>query len=356
MPAIDVEEYLSDYGGRRQRGYGGLQWQMTCPWCNKKGDMYVALERHERSGGKTTHPGDFICFAGKCEKRGRFSMLYAQIEGIDPYEAKKKLAIEGLRERLPEKRRFKYTPLPPGAVASTVVQEVAPPPVDVAPEPKPVGEKVETALPSDFIPCWDGVAYEIPTYLKERGILKTTLRRYNIGFANNGEYAGRIILPVECPNGKSFTTRAIDPEAFLRYKAGHGAGRLLFGWQVAVPTDLLVVCEGPFDVLSIYQAGFQAVAIMGKSFRDEQVEMIRKAGAKKIVMMLDGDALRDAIRQAPMLGSRVTMAAPLTGKDANESTADDIARAIKSSVAVEKARVTSIKSNLAALKSRFSSK
>lgn len=376
--AFDVEEWLSGHGGRRMRGYGGIQMEFDCPFCGKPRHMYVALEKRVKSSGRVTYPGDFICF--KCDARGRFIKLYSEIEGVPWKEAR--LILTDMREPMPDPSKARYMTekatglkakksAPISTAPTTETGESVVPPSEgagiyTAPTEGPSAPeddgKPHTPLPPEFIACWDEDrnVWRIPKYLKARGIEKQTIAAFGLGYADHGEYGGRIILPVRCPEGESFTTRAIDSDEFLRYKAGPGCGQLLFGWEAAMsrledPTydGTLVVCEGPFDALSIFQAGFAAVAIMGKRFKAEQTHMIASSGARLFVMMLDGDALKDAIQQAPELGTRTRIAGALGAKDANEAGSDMVQEAIRGARPVESARVDLLSGTVARLRAKM---
>lgn len=371
--ALDVEDYLLGRGGRKMRGSSGWQIELDCPACNKPRHLYAALEKRVRRVGgedRVTNPGDFICM--KCDYRGKFVKLYAELEGIDKKEARMRLfRAGGVREapvtrvRAPERRIGTLIEKPTATLpTSGKVPEREEPSTEAAIEPTviPEQEKINTPLPGEFMSCWSGTKWRIPRYLNERQLSRSVLRTFNVGYCDSGPYSGRIILPIDCPEGKSFTSRAISPDEKLRYKAGAGAGRLLFGWTAAllragagVP---LVVCEGPFDALSIFQAGFPAVAMMGKRFKAEQVDMIIQFPADTVVMMLDGDALKDAIIQAPELGNRTFIAGALPAKDANDALmyhgADSIRKAVENTRTISEARSELLTSSLAALKAKLS--
>jgi DNA primase len=323
---IDVEAYVAAYGGVRSYGQSGPQMTMPCPWCGKSGCFYVNLEEHEReSRGKTiiAKPGDFICFAGRCEKAGRFYRLYAELEGLDEDDARRAIAREamgGARRRRP--------PLPPPQTEKRVSESAT----------KPEGPS-DVPLPEEFIPVWNGEAWRMPKYLLQRGVTRRTAARFGLGFCKRGRYEGRIVIPVRCPAGSSFVTRAVDDEVRLRYLAGPGAGRLLFGWEQSEGAGLLVINEGPFDVMAVHQAGLKSVGILGKSLRETQVQMLRQLGrAVQLVLMLDDDALDDALRQADALGPRVLVAEPLGRKDPGDSPPERIQRAVECATTVEEAR------------------
>jgi DNA primase len=131
-----------------------------------------------------------------------------------------------------------------------------------------------------------------------------TARRFGLGFANDGEAAGRIVFPMRCPLGCSWTARAVSDDTRPKYYGGEGAGRLLFGYDVAFsgksPREL-VVCEGPMDVLSLAEAGIAAVAVMSKTINEERAALLRRSGAKLIVA-LDSDARSAALKVSEALG------------------------------------------------------
>lgn len=140
-------------------------------------------------------------------------------------------------------------------------------------------------------------------------------------------------MPIRSPTVQSWTARAVAPEAFLRYKAGPGAGRLLFGWKQAQGAQTLVVNEGPYDAMAVRQTGLRAVALMGLQLREYQLQLIRAMKCKRIVWMLDATAVKDALTQAEKLPGESMIAAPLGFKDASEALEKGQAVAIRQSVA-----------------------
>lgn len=361
-------------GGRRSVGEGGVQYTIPCPWCSNK-DFYVAVNPKPRPWKKRdTKPGDFICFKGRCGQAGSFTKLYAELEGMELGEAKVRLVQEagGMRRRI----------LPPPPRVQAPVEAAPPPSVPPADKDAPRAKPGATAAvpardwldvftaaavapvredgspvyrrASTFTPVFDGEAYTMPDYLLERGMTRRTAARFGIGFCEDHRYRGRIVLPIVCPAGVSFTTRAIDPENTLRYLSGPGAGQLIYGWpQLPADAEEVVVVEGPFDTTSVYQAGLPVLGLMGKSLRESQVMMMRQRRFKRYVLMLDGDALADAIRQAHLLGSNVQVAAKLTGgsdgkQDPGNSTPEQIVTAYEGARPVEEVRYRFLRERLAA--------
>lgn len=363
---LDVEDYLSGHGGRKMRGASGWQSELDCPWCGKPRHLYAALEKRIRGNGRVTYPGDFVCM--KCDERGRFVKLFAELEGIDDRaEARRELMrLQGDADFKMSREKLKTLAVTPDAPVASLVPSPTPTPSPAradapatrAPPPEP--EKVNTPLPPDYTPCWDGKVWRVPSYLAGRGLTRSTLRTFKVGYSTFGDYGGRIILPISCPEGRSFTTRAIDPSEKLRYKAGPGAGRLLFGYDQALlradEDDVLpciVVVEGPFDVMSVFQAGFPCVGIMGKRMKGEQVEMICALRARQIILMLDGDALKDAIQQAPAFGARAVIAGSLGAKDANEAGPAGIQLAVTMTRPIQEARVDLLSENLGKIRGKW---
>src|SRR6185503_1657735 len=107
----------------------------------------------------------------------------------------------------------------------------------------------------------------------------------------------RLVIPIDCPNGTSWTARAMDgaePKYFNPAGADHS--RLLIGWNVARLTGDLVICEGPVDAVMLYQHDISALALGGKVLHDAQLAMLLALpAATAVTVMLDPEE-----RTAPM--------------------------------------------------------
>lgn len=103
-------------------------------------------------------------------------------------------------------------------------------------------------------------------YLEERGIARPAeaARIFDLRYAQAGEYAQRILMPIHQPDGKiGFTGRAILPRLTPKYLT-HEAVK--FGvyvpylpWYIAEKFKSFVIVEGPFDALKL------AWSLMGDS-------------------------------------------------------------------------------------------
>ena len=80
-------------------------------------------------------------------------------------------------------------------------------------------------LPKDFKLATDGSQYHIPfremrNYLKSRGITDEMIKKHNIGYSLEGDYAFRIIIPSFDENGvlNYYTGRSWNPNSKSKYK------------------------------------------------------------------------------------------------------------------------------------------
>jgi DNA primase len=77
----------------------------------------------------------------------------------------------------------------------------------------------------------------------------------------------------------------------VRYPLNFTSGSYLFGYDDCVKgCEMLIVCEGPREVMKLWQEGYtNAVAVLGAHLSGEQEKLICSLGPKKVVLMFDGD-------------------------------------------------------------------
>jgi DNA primase len=204
-------------------------------------------------------------------------------------------------------------------------------------------EFVDVPLPDEYEPVFDGQRYRMPKYLTTRGISRETARSFQLGFCQTGKFAGRIIIPVSCPKGRSFQARATW-DTPLRYLSGPGSGKLLHGWYQARELidggdarieSAVVVVEGPFDAMRLHQFGFPAVALMGLAVRRAQKDMLllEELSGMRYVIMLDTTAVDAALAAGQRLGTeRVLIAFLRKAKDPAEASEEAIEDALRNAV------------------------
>ena len=189
--------------------------------------------------------------------------------------------------------------------------------------------KEELVLPKEYIKL-----YEFPKikdiqvkmqmkqalgYLKSRGIGRTDILRYGIGYCPNGSYSGRIIVPSydENFNLNFFVSRSIFEEDVLKYKNPKWSKDVI-GFDCFIDWDEPVtLVEGVFDAIT---ARYNAVPLFGKIIQPKLREKILLRKPPKVIVALDNDAYSDAIKISSSLiseGINVSIV-QMKSKDINE--------------------------------------
>lgn len=310
----DVQGYLESMGAVPS---AGVNWVMDCPFCGRAKHLYCTVEESEDWDGKKKPPGVWICF-GCGEKSRDFAVLLAELDGVTFAEARATIGrwkLGNVKLRPPSSYKPKAAPAP------------------------------DTPwLPAEYEPCteiW-------PKYLTRREITKATAEAFKLGVCRTGPMAHRIILPIECPAGRSYQARAIDKEVQPRYLSGDNSGQLLFGWHTIESSNDAVIVEGPFDALKVAQAGLPVVALMGKDIRDSQVQMLRMRRRRYTValdpMTKDALAIDSACKIAELLGGTVVVGLSTDPGDAHEG---QILRAVSEAIPPFDARKLALEGRLA---------
>jgi DNA primase len=165
--------------------------------------------------------------------------------------------------------------------------------------------KEELVLPKEFIRL-----YELPKikdiqvkmqmkqalgYLKSRGIGRTDILRYNIGYCPNGNYSGRIVVPSydENFNLNFFVSRSIFEEDVLKYKNPKWSKDVI-GFECFIDWDEPVtLVEGVFDAIT---ARYNTIPLFGKIIQPRLREKILLRKPPKVIVALDNDAISDSIK------------------------------------------------------------
>jgi DNA primase len=165
-------------------------------------------------------------------------------------------------------------------------------------------DKVKVTLPEEYIPVYKDGKWSFPVYLKEREIKRTTARDWGIGWARKGRYGGRIIIPIMCPNGVSFTSRDVTNEQEPKYLNPSGVNhrKLLLGWDKHPLKGDVILVEGPMDAIKMWQHGFPSLALLGKVLYVEQLLLLAtKPRDSSIIVMLDPEENTAPIQVAQQL-------------------------------------------------------
>ena len=271
MP-FDIEKYVEDHLSNVTQSGRGNELTALCPRCDAGGGKFYV--------NSTT--GKFICF--KCDFRGdNIAGLVAHCEGISYRRAREFI----FKNTIVFARRSDYLKL------KEIFEDFLQGRRGVVEDDEEDNEPVDVQLPKSFVPCWNGKKWRFPTWLKDRGIKKRTAKAWGLGFCRiHPRYAGRLVIPIVCPNGRSFTARDMTGEQKPKYlnPSGGDHGCLLYGWNVMPETGSIVLCEGPFDALKLWQYSFAALAVGGKELHARQLAMLKMLNRKtRVIIMLDGE-------------------------------------------------------------------
>lgn len=169
-------------------------------------------------------------------------------------------------------------------------------------------------------------------YLKDRGITKKHIIRYNIGFCQKGLYAGRVIIPSYDTFNRLnyFIARSIFPEEKQKYKNPPvSKDVIVFANQIDWKQPI-TLCEGVFDAIALKR---NAIPLLGK-FVQKTLMGALKNTKPDVYICLDNDAQDDALVLYDKIKSYVKSVKniKLDGKDAGENSFQNILKYQKNSV------------------------
>ena len=152
-------------------------------------------------------------------------------------------------------------------------------------------EVTEVELPESFtsIETKSYIGKIAYNYLISRGITQESVDKFKIGYCYKGKYSNRIILSVyEEQILKYFIGRDFSSNSGLRYlNPVIPKEDILFNWDMNFKK--IVLCEGILDAISICQAGFNGVGLLGKQIYHSQIFKLLRAPSqlKEVIILLD---------------------------------------------------------------------
>lgn len=267
---FDIEDYVSANltNAKTVQAGNGNEMTAVCPACDRYGGFYI-----------NTETGAYVCW--KCDFRAHTVVgLVAQVEDLSWSEARGYIFTRSVKLRRKQdvfSLADRVRALRPHAITED--------------EPE---TNVEVELPEYYVQIYDAdrdPKWQLPRYLKERGITSRAAKDWGLGYCRKGKYGDRLVIPIDCPAGVSWTARAMSKDVWgPKYLNPPGADhrRLLIGWHVSRVTGDIVLCEGPLDAVRLYQHDLPALALGGKELHDEQLAMLRALPPKAAVtVMLD---------------------------------------------------------------------
>jgi 5S rRNA maturation endonuclease (ribonuclease M5) len=234
------------------------KFEMSCifaPWTHKKG-----FDRHPSMGIKVAPHGasPWNCFACKAHGWGLKNLLWK---------------LEGFLGK-------KFTELYPLVNAE--------PSVRIYDSPSNGGMPTrEQVLPESVL---DPYKTTVPKYVLNRGIGLSTCRTWGLGYDKDDR---RLVIPLRRGDGQlvGLIGRAVDKSVEPKYmNYGHfKKSWYLFGEQFLVNPEAIVLVEGQFDALWLWDKNIRpVVALMGSAISKVQAEKLLKFEVP-IILFLDND-------------------------------------------------------------------
>ena len=165
-------------------------------------------------------------------------------------------------------------------------------------------QNTSVALPEEFRSINDLsptsiMGQKLRRYLSKRGISELDILRYNIGFCDKGEYAGRIVIPSydENNNLNFFVARTYE-DNWMKYKNPEASKDIIAFENQINWSKPIVLVEGVFDAMAVRR---NAIPILGKSLPQALLKKIVSAGSEDIYIALDGDAKKQALSYSEQL-------------------------------------------------------
>lgn len=194
----------------------------------------------------------------------------------------------------------------------------SPTPDEWFPQAEPTETVKQLKWSTAFKPLISGTRYW--DYIAGRGFTAgevTFIRdRFNVHYANLGEWAGRIIFPVMVREQiVSWVGRDIHKDSKLPYRESSIGDSILpprdclfnFDYAAAQPNMVVIITEGIFDCIRVDLAapyGMVGTALLTKRLKSSGQLMLLSRLAEKgcmFVVMLDRDAIPDAYHLAESL-------------------------------------------------------
>lgn len=152
-----------------------------------------------------------------------------------------------------------------------------------------------------------------------RRFTRAACRHFRLGYDHEHE-AGTI--PLRAPEGHLLGViqrRLAGLGPRYRYPAGVDVSRLLWNYHAST-ADVLVLTEGATDAIAAWEAGYDAVAVLGSSIRGPQATLLRRYDPDGIICAFDMDeagrsAYYSVLRALPDYRISRAMWRPSEGKD-----------------------------------------
>lgn len=132
-------------------------------------------------------------------------------------------------------------------------------------------------------------------YLHNRGITDLMIEKYQIGFCDKGDHAGRIVIPSYDSKGELnyYIARSWNPMSRAKYKNPEAEKDKIIFWENLIDwnKDIYLV-EGAFDGLFVENS----IPMLGKHMSELLFNTIYKKAKGDVIICLDADAWQNSVK------------------------------------------------------------
>lgn len=304
-PKFTLAKYLDDHYTVVETG-NPEEVHIDCPFCgdDTKAHLYINTGKHL-----------FHCFRG--DHKINIPKLVALTEKISYAEALKRVS-EDESEQLIDYQDLRTF------LNETFYSDKPEEQVDELPEIKPPSFYFDLTTQRSVL------TEDYEAYLASRNVGPDLIAKYRIGCCVEGLYRKRVVFPIHVDGrlvgyqARDITGKAepkvLNSPAFPRSKC-------LFNYEEALNYDEVVVVEGIFGAIHV---GNRAVASFGKQISPAQRDLLEEFD--RIVLLLDSDALVDAIYQAKQFCNPETYVAVLPYGQPDHFSKDELKHIISNAV------------------------
>jgi DNA primase len=208
-----------------------------------------------------------------------------------------------------------------------------------------IQEKLIIKLPKEYksiLQKSNSITYrQALAYARKRGLTDEDFIKYGVGYCEIGRYANSLIVQSFDKDGKLnyFIGRSFEKDPARKYNAPVCNKNEIVGLEYYINWKCpVILCEGIFDAIAIKR---NAVPLFGKTLPTSLQVQLASADVKTVYIVLDNDALKDAIKHAQQLmdsGKEVYLV-ELNGKDPSDIGFQEMTRLLHQSSALSYAKL-----------------
>ena len=132
-------------------------------------------------------------------------------------------------------------------------------------------------------------------YGASRSLSSSEIERFEMGYCTKGTMKDRWCIPYHNAGGEliGYIGRAIDENDDPKYKLPKGFNKnaeLFNLHRVAGHSKHVTLVEGVFDAIKLHGLSMPAVALIGTSISEQQIELLVHSGFRSVTVIFDNDA------------------------------------------------------------------